>query len=295
MKQLQKEDLIEGEIYKAFTFNNNKYIFKKTNHLTDCDNINSYLNIFHKKTGNFNYNIASFTEITPEEKHWLEECIKIDKFVSYEDAMKTFEPEFVLPEKWCVKNTNEKISEFFNSKLKWNSKCYSHISNKNKYLHSMDSNRNNVINSTIYANVAHDCIIKNYTEITFEQFKKYVLKEEVMETPKDKVLETSHKNNKFIKKVECSEGGIYKLGDKITVFTKDSPNKGKIFTIKGFRWNNAKTNLCAITELHTPNGIGLDKIELYIEPKKELSLLEQAKLRYPVNTRYYALYPDIWI
>jgi hypothetical protein len=72
--------------------------------------------------------------------------------------------------------------------------------------------------------------------------------------------------------VQCSEGGVYKLGDKITVFTHNSPNKSKVFTIKRFRWTNDKSKICAVTELHTPNGIGLDKIELYVEhfvlPKK---------------------------
>ena len=120
-------------------------------------------------------------------------------------------------------------------------------------------------------------------EITFEQFKKYVLKEdvEVLEEPKDKVLlsraNSNHNSQTLtITKVESSEGAIYQLGDKIRVFTKDSSNKSKVFTIKGFRWNNAKTNICAITELHTTNGIGLDKIELYSEPV--IKIVEDFKL-----------------
>jgi len=99
---------------------------------------------------------------------------------------------------------------------------------------------------------------------------------------KDKTIKGYYNN---ITVVKSSEGAIFEIGDRITVFTKNSPNKGKLFTIKGFRWNNNKTAICVITEYHGKNGIGLDKIELYSEPKKELSLLEQAKLNYPVGCR----------
>lgn len=119
--------------------------------------------------------------------------------------------------------------------------------------------------------------------------KKDLVEGKKLEKPKDKVLEKEgiDLNIGKIIRVKSSEGAIFELGDKITVFTKDSPNKGKVFTIKGFRWNNAKTNICAITELHSKYGIGLDKIELYSEPiVKELSLLEQAKLKYPIGTKF---------
>ncbi len=142
------------------------------------------------------------------------------------------------------------------------------------------------------------------TEITFDQFKKYVLKENttvteepkvVLEEPKDKVLQYCHKNPKLIKQVQCSEGGIYKLGDKIRVFNgSKNPvfrNK-KYFIIQSFRWSNDKSKICAVFNSNFPNGIGLDKIELYVEPKvkQELSLLEQAKLKYPIGTKVKSLF-----
>ena len=40
-----------------------------------------------------------FYNATPEEKHWLETCIKADQFVPYEEAMKSFIPEYVE----CIK------------------------------------------------------------------------------------------------------------------------------------------------------------------------------------------------
>lgn len=37
-----------------------------------------------------NYNKNPDRLATPEEKHWLNECIKADKFITYEEAIKTF-------------------------------------------------------------------------------------------------------------------------------------------------------------------------------------------------------------
>jgi len=359
MKQLQKSDLKEGEIYKQLEFD---YIFLYNKNETS-DNFNDGTAIsttaprYHKRwTGNgFE---KPMVEATPEEKHWLETCIKADKFVEYEEAMKTFvpeyvecvnwksyltnpshvegvvykildggfvelnpkynlglptrylthqgsfkpstkeaydaqfkEPEFVLPEKWWVRITKENLEDVFKFLgFEPYEKAIGYIAGMCKHYRTGKIEKGwNATPTTDYGSTFGD-------EITTEQFRKYVLKKEpvVFEEPKDKVLlcsSESYLNAPFnIIKVECSEGGVYKIGDKITVFTKDSPNKGKVFTIKGFRWNNDKSKICAIPELHTPNGIGLDKIELYIEPKvkpkQELSLLEQAKSRYPIGTKF---------
>lgn len=282
MKQLRKSDLKEGEIYKA-DGNINSYIFKATNNLENVINITSYKIFF--KSGNFNKGFLIFSETTPEEKHWLEVCIKVNKFVSYEEAMKTFKkPEFVLPEIWWVRITKENLEDVckFLSFTPYE-KAIGYITGMVKHYRTGKIEKGwNDTPTTVYGSTFGD-------EITTEQFRKYVLKKEpvVFEEPKDTVLQLNQIRGKgtTIVQVQCSEGGIYKIGDKITVFDKTSPNKGKPFTIQGFRWNNAKTKLCAVTELHTPNGIGLDKIELYVEPKQELSLLEQAKLKYPVGTK----------
>ena len=343
MKQLQKSELIDGEIYKTEFKDQGIYIFLKNNTLTK----NTYINFnygfankgtrFIKTAGNFtNENgFNKYLETTSEEKHWLETCIKADQFVSYKEAMKTFipeyvecilitypnikdinfgeigriykvlnynhsvsdmtiqeyilsvgkerfkpstkeaydaqfvvkEPGFVLPEKWCVKLTIE------------NREIVIDYINKN----TKDGIRSGNIGHHYGYNgeyCTHIGNVRTNTVITTEQFKQYVLKENttvteepkvVLEEPKDKVLVHLNQSNiTLIHSVECSEGGVYKIGDKIKVFTHDSPNKGKIFTIKSFRWNNAKSNLCAITELHTPNGIGLDKIELHVEPKVKI-------------------------
>lgn len=375
MKKIEKKDLIDNEIYICFIKSLNiKYLIKKTNNFI-CTNIEILpLNKYFFKYGAFNDINNEFYEATPEEKHWLEVCIVADSFISYEEAMKSFipeyvecitsrndrfiqnkiykvlsyknideprinldnkgyyhflpfnggfwkfkpstkeaydaqfvvkEPEFVLPEKWCINRENNPII------IDW---C-----NKNSTCNRTDYDKQMLgwfFHFPSYGSRCHTWNICkcDYKEIIFDQFKKYVLKEQ-LEEPKDKVLKQLNTYSEdTILKVESSEGAVFELGDKITVFTKDSLNKGKILTIKGFRWNNAKTNLCALTEIHGKNGIGLDKIELYLEPKQivitkstkdmlelasqgidaiqvnsELSLLEQAKLKYPIGTKVKSL------
>lgn len=75
------------------------------------------------------------------------------------------EEEFVLPEKWCVKGDKQEVIDYSNI----HGKIKPYKLNKNYYHH--------------YPSCGEGCttsdkIEKGYTEITFEQFKKYVLKEE---------------------------------------------------------------------------------------------------------------------
>lgn len=236
---MNKNELKEGEIYKVKLKNNVSltysvsltYIMKATKDLKNVKNIPSY-NSFMKE-GDFNNDNNIFEIATPEQKHWLNTCIKQDKFVSYEEAMKSFipeyvecikaltgitigkilsvennmvidgtfnnysikandiynyfkpstkeaydaqfvikEPEFVLPEKWCILRTKENykiINNFFEKKE----------NNKNRYCFSADEcyltssqiNNNNWLRPIKTKS-------DNHQDITFEQFKKYVLKEE---------------------------------------------------------------------------------------------------------------------
>jgi hypothetical protein len=355
MKQLEKSDLIKGEVYKHQNGNLVKYQLNGDFNTTIKGSfIGNNVSGFYKEATN-NFTISCLKLATPEEKHWLEACIAANSFISYEEAVKTFvykyykiienkissnynnnviysrntifghfngdnriikkieigkhcsdstinvlygeigeqkvcfdmkalqpstkeaydaqfvvkEPEFVLPKSWCIK-VNEKTRPYIKEyRQSINYKPYE----IGHYLYQSQICGNNSPTGEI---------------LSLEQFKKYVLKKQ-LEEPKDKVLQINQIRGKgtTIIKVESSEGAIFELGDKITVFTKDSLNKGRVLTIKGFRWNNTKTAICAITEVHNKNGIGLDKIELYSEPiVKELSLLEQAKLKYPVGTKF---------
>lgn len=222
MSQLKKEDLVEGEIYK----HSNGSICKWGKNDSVCNIVEKFKGLTRFPGGYVN---LDFTIATPEQKHWLETCIKEDKFIYYEEAMKTFipeyvewidnigsgnlgyqtkdcfkknkifktdvelpsygfqkqnwikhleiyannykpstkeaynaqfvvkEPEFVLPKKWCIKVTDETRNIINKARSE---KGYHPIGYR--YATSMNYSGNN----TVY-----------HTEITFEQFKKYVLKE----------------------------------------------------------------------------------------------------------------------
>lgn len=251
MKQLQKSDLKKGEIYVAGT--SMTFINKEgTNYSIEYSKIKE-ANFY--KTSGFTYIEAR--EATEEEKHWLETCIKADQFVSYEEAMKTFIPEYVE----CISLTYPNMKDINFGEI---GKIYKVLNYNysisdmtiNEYFHSVGKERFKPSTKEAYD---AQFVVKEKENTTVTEKPKIVF-----EKPKDKVLRVNYSS---IVTVECAEGGVYKIGDKITVFTHDSPNKGKVFTIKRFRWTNDKSKICAVTELHTPNGISLDKIELYVEPK----------------------------
>ena len=129
------------------------------------------------------------------------------------------------------------------------------------------------------------CLTKpeHHTEITFEQFKKYVLKEEIVEEkvieplPQFKVIETIE----TITKVENNEGNQFFIGDE--VISSKTKIKSKIIS---FKYNVDKTAILAITDKRPNIGIGINHLEHYIEPKVEETLLEKAKRLYPVGTKF---------
>ena len=110
---------------------------------------------------------------------------------------------------------------------------------------------------------------------------EYIKKEEVKiiePLPQFKVIETIE----TIIKVENNEGNQFFIGDVVI------SSNGTIQTIESFDYNKAKTNIIAFTnkQSKTGNGIGIDKIEHYIEPKVEETLLEKAKRLYPIGTKF---------
>ena len=322
---INQENLIKDNYYTSTIMQNGKFIWK-------CNENKQYIYSYRLCASGMNYSFSTIIakhnwkhntkNSTPEEIHWLNSCFKQNEFITFEEVMKTFipeyveaiqqsdgytigkiyknlpdstinnyisiddknrlngwgslnfksstkeaydaqfvvkEPKFMLPENWHIVITNENtniIQQWWN---KWNNKNYpknvfsinAHYGIYNKEFYSANTN------------------FKVTTEITFEQFKKYVLKEQ-LEEPKDKVLDFKQNGTTGLKivKVESSEGAIFELGDKINVFIKDSPNKGKSLTIKSFRWSKDNSKICAITEVHSVYGIGLDLIELYQESKE---------------------------
>ncbi len=92
-----------------------------------------------------------------------------------------FEEKFILPEKWCIKITkvNRDILEKYRSKLPDVSLAYTCLLDKslNHYLLNEDV----ACDKTYMLYVAELPSWGNYTEITLEQFKTYILKEKTME------------------------------------------------------------------------------------------------------------------
>lgn len=89
----------------------------------------------------------------------------VQEILGYDPFVKD---DFVLPNKWCIKHTNNKeLHEFFEN---YNHGGYSGSSNN--FLHYPRFNGSNCLSLEIKS---------GYTEITFDQFKKYVLKESIEE------------------------------------------------------------------------------------------------------------------
>ena len=98
---------------------------------------------------------------------------------------------------------------------------------------------------------------KGRAKILFDKWNEKVIEP----LPQFKVIETIE----TITKVENNEGNQFFIGDVVI------SSNGTIQTIESFDYNKAKTNIIAFTnkQSKTGNGIGIDKIEHYIEPKVE--------------------------
>lgn len=317
MEYIKKEELIKGEIYTHLNGNIVKYQYlDNTNNVCGShigENKNRFVSDLSIHTGSFN--ITELKLATSEEKHWLNTCIKLDKFITFEEAMKSFipeyvectqeqhqssykvgiiyklkntlieneiggmaywtfnqhrfkpstkeaydaqfvvkEPEFVLPEKWCLKITKENLD--FCKSLENNELHYK--KNYNYYINGYYS----AIRSDS-GNYGFSGIPITHTEITFEQFKKYVLKEEtvveevIKPLPQFKVIETIE----TITKVENNEGNQFFIGDTV----KSDTNV--IHNIKGFKYDINKIAILALTDKVPTIGVSINKIEHYIESK----------------------------
>lgn len=164
--ELTVNDLVKGEIYKY-----------------DKEIIAIYPRGGSLRAENANFNpnenwlwVLKIKPATSHEKKWLKTCIKADKFIQeseldkYDDEGNLIETEFVLPEKWCIKITAENRS--FCQKLKNKELGFSEDYNYTvgAYYGPIENVRGNL----------GSIRIEDRTEITFEQFKQYVLKEPIM-------------------------------------------------------------------------------------------------------------------
>jgi hypothetical protein len=313
MEYIKKEELIEGEIYVF----DNKFINKIQNgHL----NIKCWISIpdeyFYKNSSNNQTN--NIINATSEEKHWLNEAIKLDKFITFEEAMKTFIPEYVEA---IQQSDGYTIGKIYKTLSDSTEKWYKNIDDKNR------ENGWNYLNFKPSTKEAYDAqfVVKepaeNKTELeiwlentkslnlSLEDLEKYIgsgqtcnfdniymeleghyskgrakilfdkWNEKVIEPlPQFKVIETIE----TITKVENNEGNQFFIDDE--VIGSKTKIKSKIIS---FKYNVDKTAILAITDKAPNIGIGINHLEHYIEPKVEVeeTLLDKAKRLYPIGTK----------
>jgi hypothetical protein len=122
---IRKNDLVAGKIYR-----HKNGTIVKWNGLNGGNHINPFRKTLNVATSG-SYPGNDLYESTPEEKHWLETCIKEDKFISKEEAMETFKP---LVGKYFIPLYNDLDC----SDCKIN-KYYRIESEDNKYIWSVDA------------------------------------------------------------------------------------------------------------------------------------------------------------
>ena len=287
-------ELKEGEIYyletKLFKYivkYINSELFNERSLIKGLSSISILTKHYNKSYQNPGRNHVLIEEATPEQKHWLNECEKANKFISYDDAMKSFVKEFVLPEKWRLQLTKENSELLFNwAEFKFDYYPYHFWIYSTKTWNMLDASNLDSV------------------EITFDQFKQYVLKEVVIEEVK-LPYQILVKHNEDIIEVANEEGNVFKIGDRVKSLKRQYPS-----TITRFVKGNTAIN--AITS-NFIKGISIDKIEHYIEPKvkvvvitdshvdqlklhnqginaiviqPEESLLDKAKRLYPIGTKF---------
>lgn len=397
MEYIKKEELIKGEVYhvKDGNFWMIGLIIKGNNGRNDYSlrGDATYITSANKFKINecwaYKSKTRTYRLATPEEKHWLESCILANEFIEFDEAMKTFipeyveciglyggakigtiyktsnneearkmfslywdkvliyyknlntrfkpstkeayddqfvvkEPKFVLPEKWCLKITNENIDfcrSLKNKELGMQENYFYFIGGYYSSI-TTPSGLNGFIN-----------IPNNYTEITFEQFKKYVLKEETVEYPINTEVLNTQTNSIYIKKENGWYKASYKTGytdemiaksnyiniiekteiieplpqfkviESIETITKVENNEGSQFfigdivkslnsnqrgKITKFKYSNDKSDIIAITTFQQTNGISINKIEHYVETKVES--INRTAVNIAKNS-HYGLYP----
>lgn len=95
---MEIKDLKEGEIYSCIhhsVSDVDRCIFKAT----DNNHIVSRLTYGQSKfwnSSNFNQSLSKIQKATEEEKHWLNKCIKANKFIPLEEALKSFKQEVLV-------------------------------------------------------------------------------------------------------------------------------------------------------------------------------------------------------
>lgn len=123
---------------------------------------------------------------------------KLPKFTFKQWKELFYQKEFVLPERWCIKWGNKEnsiiIQEYLESK----------DPEKKNWIHSHTAHDDAFVDYKNSYYSYHSEAPSGFTEITFEQFKKYVLKQEETMTKQDFTIEGSE----ALKKAFVEESGL---------------------------------------------------------------------------------------
>ena len=210
MEYIKKEELIEGEIYKADN-GSLTYIMKATKDLENVKNIPEYCEFM--KQGCFNGSYLTFTNATPEEKQWLNCCITADKFITFEEAMKTFIPEYVECTLQQI-GSDYKLGEIYK------------VSSTSQNVNKIESHNNQGM--AFYQMNKH-----RFKPSTKEAYNAQFVVIEPL--PQFKIIETIE----TITKVENNEGNQFFINDKIKV------SLNMVQKIISFSYNEDKTEIFA--------------------------------------------------
>mgnify|MGYP007069469421 CR=1 FL=1 len=191
---IKEGELDSNKIYHGRIKNYGGYIIFKPNTYELFSQNGDIPNSF--STGNYPSQVIGAVIATKEEWEWLELCISNNKFME-----KPFVEEFVLPKSWCLRTTPE------TDKILCEWRGGGHCSDTKDSLLVYDSES---AYPKYWENIRK---IDKYQEITFDQFKKYVLKEptEVKEVIPEYVecikQMTAFDLSKIYKTETYSEGG----------------------------------------------------------------------------------------
>jgi len=198
------------------------------------------------------------------------------------------EPEFVLPEKWCVLR-NDLNGDIIN---KWFiDNRYGRPWKKQWYLWISDHENDYI--STITRPT-------NRTLITFEQFQQYVMNPQpviksvkVFEPlPQFQIVKTI--GGSLMTIVECinNEGSTFEINDAVSMLSGTKFMIPKFRNIIRFKYNRDKTDICAVFDEKYPNGVRISKLQHYIKPKVvepievPETLLEKAIRLFPIGMKF---------
>ena len=196
------EFIPKEEAMKSF---NQVKVLDKNDELLNVGDIFVFINTEYRNKPNCDGDLCKITKITNDNYHtyWISHennsfsggGFGYDKYIpnirkatseeteAYNNGIrniKDINKEFVLPEKWCVKVTKENRKVLSKWRESGEIGCMSEKEFSPGYIYSPKGFWSSYLN-------------EDYTEITFEQFKQYVLKEEVKESNMEDLLEIARK------------------------------------------------------------------------------------------------------